>query len=235
MGDVLSELEEFIEQTRVAVHSIATATEAALATTSSPRRADLIEIQPLVAVILGEREETVHGGGFVAAPGLLEDAQWWLEWFAWDAGAVQRLVSDTDPRGAHFFDYTFMPWYAGPRDGAGPRGVVTGPYVDYLCTDDYTLTFTEAVRRSDGTFAGVAGVDVRILAVEARFLSLMRASGRLLVLVNELGRVVVSTTSRMLSGDLVDDLDLPTLFVEGDERLTRIADSELGLLDLGSR
>ena len=235
MGDVLAELEDFIEQTRASVHSLATVTEGALATTVSPRRADLIEIEPLVTMVLGEREEIVHGGGFVAAPHLLDDAPWWLEWFAWDAGGIQRLVSDTDPGGAHFFDYTFMPWYAGPREQTGSGGVVTGPYVDYLCTDDYTLTFTEGVWLIDGTFAGVAGVDVRILAVEQRFLSLMRASGRLLVLVNELGRVAVSTTSRVLSGDLVEDLDVPTLFAEGDQRLTRIAGSELGLLDLGPR
>ena len=112
---------------------------------------------------------------------------------------------------------------------------MTGPYVDYLCTDDYTLTFTEAVRRQDGSFAGVAGVDVRILAVEQRFLAELRGSGRVLVLVNELGRVALSTTARMLSGDLVDGLDVPTLFATGDQRLTRIAGSELGLLDLGPR
>ena len=235
MGDVLSELQEFVEATRGVVHDLAATTGAALSTTAQPRRADLMEIEPLVATILGEREETVHGGGFVAAPGLLDDAPWWLEWFAWDAGAVQRLVSETDPSGAYFFDYTFMPWYAGPRDRTPPARAVTGPYVDYLCTDDYTLTFTEAVRRQDGSFAGVAGVDVRVLAVEQRFLAELRASGRLLVLVNELGRVVVSTGARLLSGDLVDELDVPTLFGAGDQRLTRIAGSELGLLDLGPR
>ena len=235
MADVLSELEEFVEATRGVVHDIAVTTAAALSTTAQPRRADLMELEPLVALILGDREQTIHGGGFVAAPGLLDDAPWWLEWFAWDAGSVQRLVSQTDPSGAHFFDYTFMPWYAGPRDRPPPAQAVTGPYVDYLCTDDYTLTFTEAVRRQDGSFAGVAGVDVRVLAVEQRFLADLRASGRLLVLLNELGRVVVSTSARLLSGDLVDELDVPGLFETGDPRLTRIAGSELGLLDLGLR
>ena len=62
--------------------------------------------------------------------------------------------------------------------------MVTGPYVDYLCTDDYTLTFTGPVCRPDGGFAGVAGVDVRVAAVEQRFLGLLRASPRTLVLVN---------------------------------------------------
>lgn len=235
MADVAAQLDDFVEGTRQVVHRIAAATVAALSRTERPRRADLVELAPLVATILGEREETVHGGGFVAAPGLLVDAPWWLEWFAWDAGVVQRLVSETDPSGAHFFDYTLMPWYAGPRDLPPPAQVVTGPYVDYLCTDDYTLTFTEAVRRPDGSFAGVAGVDVRVLSVEQLFLAELRASGRILALVNQLGRVVVSTSARMLSGDLVDELDVPSLFDEDDPRLTRIAGSELGLLDLGPR
>lgn len=235
MDEVLSRLEEFVENTRAAVHDIATTTAGALATTPQPRRADLRGIEPLVTMILGEREETVHGAGFVAAPGLLVDAPWWLEWFAWDAGVVQRLVTETDPSGVHFFDYTQMPWYDGPRVQPPPARAVTGPYVDYLCTDDYTLTFTEAVHRPDASFAGVAGVDVRILAVERRFLAELRASGRVLVLVNELGRVAVSTTARLLSGDLVEGVDVPALFETGDARLTRIAGSELGLLDLGPR
>ena len=33
---------------------------------------------------------------------------------------------------------------------------ITGPYVDYLCTDQYTLTFT-APLVVDGRFLGVAG------------------------------------------------------------------------------
>ncbi len=234
-ADVVTGLEGFVRDTRAAADQIAAATEAALEARTESRRSDLAVLEAVVADLLGEREEVLHGGGFVAAPGLLVDAPWWLEWFAWDAATVQRLVSETDPDGAHFFDYTLMPWFAVPRDRDAPDGVVTGPYVDYLCTDDYTLTFTTAVRHSGGSFAGVAGVDVRVSSVEQRFLADLRATRRLLALVNELGRVVLSSSSRLLSGDLVDDVDVPELFAGGDDRLTRIAGSELGLLDLGSR
>ena len=64
--------------------------------------------EPLV-VEAGSREAMVHGACFVAAPHVLEDAPRRLWWFAWDAGTWQRLVTDNDPRGAHFFDYTLMP------------------------------------------------------------------------------------------------------------------------------
>lgn len=225
----------FVRSTRDVVDRIARTTEAAFAEHAEPRTADLRPVETLVTSALGEREELLHGGGYVAAPGVLADAPWWLEWFAWDTDSVQRLVAETDPAGAHFFDYTLMPWFSGPRDRDAPDGVVTGPYVDYLCTDDYTLTFTRAVRRPDGSFAGVAGVDVRVSAVEQLFLADLRATGKTVALVNNLGRVVVSSTSRLLSGDLVDDVDVPAMLSSGDVRLTRIAGSELGLLDLGTR
>lgn len=153
---------------------------------------------------------------------------------------MQRLVTDTDPAGAHFFDYTLMPWYAGPagaRTGA-PGRTIAGPYVDYLCTDDYTMTFTEAVWRDvDGvsTFAGVAGVDVRVMAVEAMFLPVLRASNRHLVVLNRFGRVVVSNTARWLSGDLCDEVDAAAGFAGADPRVRVVADSELAMVDLGVR
>lgn len=233
--DVSSGLDDLVEGMRSATGRIATTVETALAAYDPTRRADLDDVEKVVRDLLGEREVLVHGGGFVSAPDVLADAPWWLEWFAWDAGSVQRLVSETDPAGAHFFDYTLMPWYAGPRDREAPDGVVTGPYVDYLCTDDYTLTFTRAVRRPDGSFAGVAGVDVRVSAVEQHVLPGLRATGRLLALVNDRGRVVVSTSATLLSGDLVDDVDVPGLLAAGDPRLAPVAGSELALLDLGAR
>ena len=233
MSEVLDALADFVTDTRSVVDRIAATTERQLAGSTPPSRADLTSTEPLVLEALGSRELMLHGAGFVAAPHLLADAPWWLEWFAWDAGTVQRLVTDNDPRGAHFFDYTLMPWFTGPRDGDG--AVVTGPYVDYLCTDDYTLTFTCPVSRPDGGFAGVAGVDVRVAAVEQRFLGLLRASQQTLVLVNRMGRVVVSNSARMLSGDLVPGVDVPALAAAEDPRLTWVAGSELGLLDLGPR
>ena len=233
--DVTPGLTDLVEGMRSATGRIAAAVESGLAAYDPARRGDLADVEAVVRDLLGDREELVHGGGFVSAPDVLADAPWWLEWFAWDAGSVQRLVSETDPAGAHFFDYTLMPWYAGPRDREAPDGVVTGPYVDYLCTDDYTLTFTRAVRRPDGSFAGVAGVDVRVSAVEQHVLPALRATGRVLALVNDLGRVVVSTSATLLSGGLVDDVDVPALLADGDPRIAPVAGSELALLDLGAR
>jgi len=241
-AEMVASLGAFVEETRKAVTRIAEATARALAD-GPARRNSLGEIEPLVRSLLGTDHGPggmLHGAGFVAAPGLLEDAAWWLEWFAWapqgSRPSVERLVPETDPAGAHFFDYTLMPWYADARDDRAP--VITGPYVDYLCTDDYTLTFTEAVivpGLGDEGFAGVAGADVRVLAVEEAFLGALRTSDRLLAVVNELGRVVLSNSPRLLSGNLVEEVDVPRLFAAGDPSLHVVAGSELGLLDLGAR
>lgn len=228
MGDqtLMRDLEAFVGGVREVVDQLAGVVAEGLADTA--QRSALVAVEPLVREILGS-QPMIHGAGFVAAPDVLSDAPWWLEWFAWDGGRIQRLVTDTDPEGPHFFDYTLMPWYADPlAAGAAAPGaqVVTGPYVDYLCTDDYTLTFTQAIWTPQG-FAGVAGADVRVRAVEEAFLGALRASARLLVVANRLGRIVVSNSARLLSGDL---LDLPAGVTP-----RPVAGSELALVDLGPR
>jgi hypothetical protein len=241
LREVLEDLERFVVDTHATVSAIADVTAASLAAGveagERARRTRLGAVEPLVRKELDRSPSMLQGAGFVAAPNLLDDAAWWLEWFAWTpapTSTVERLLPETDPAGAHFFDYTLMPWYAGPREGRAQ--VITGPYVDYLCTDDYTLTFTEAVIVPGlGGFVGVSGADVRVMAVEEAFLARLRASGRLLAIVNDLGRVVVSNSAKLLSGNLVGTVDVPALFADGDPRLHPVAGSELGLLDLGPR
>jgi hypothetical protein len=165
----------------------------------------------------------------VAAPALLADAPWCLEWFARGAqGRPERLVTDTDPEGEGFYDYTVLPWWTVPAETGRPH--VTGPYVDYVCTEDYTLTFTRPVL-TGGRFVGVAGADVRVASVEEVLLPLLRRSGRL-VLVNSFGRVVVSSSARHLGGSLVRDPDVATAWTREPvvTWLTRIGDLPLGLV-----
>ena len=62
-----------------------------------------------------------------------------------------------------FRDYTHLPWYAVPRETGSAH--ITGPYIDYLCTDQQTLTLTRPVRRG-GEFAGVVGFDLLVRTFE---------------------------------------------------------------------
>ncbi|MEV7431403.1 cache domain-containing protein [Nocardioides sp. NPDC092400] len=205
---------------------IAAAVQPALEARPAPRRSDLTGVEALVGPVLADLDQPEQGAGFVAAVGLLEDAPWWLEWFARDPdGRVQRLVTHSDPDGIGFYDYESLPWYVVPRD-SGHRHV-TGPYVDYLCTEEYTLTFSTPVH-AGGRFVGVAGADIAVKHVEEHLLPALCAAGTRLAVVNGDGRILSSNSGRHVCGDLLEtDPGSPV-------RATRAIDGlPLSVVDLG--
>ncbi|MFI5729034.1 cache domain-containing protein [Kribbella sp. NPDC051587] len=176
------------------------ATAAAAFTKQPVRRSDLKGIASLVKPAIDAPGSPIAGAGFVVAVDALADSRWWLEWFMRNNGAAERLLVDTDPRGDNFYDYESLPWYDVPRT-TGQRHI-TGPYVDYLCTEDYTLTFTVPVFAGT-TFVGVAGADVRVFTFEKAVLPCLRAIHRTVAVVNDQGRVVLSNSARHVSGTLL--------------------------------
>lgn len=167
------------------------------------RRADLAATSDLVLAALARPGALVQGAGVVLEHRALTDAEWWLEWFVDADGRPQRLQISTDPSGVSSYEYEHLPWFAGPR--ATGRRHLTGPYVDYLCTEDYTLTFTAPVE-VDSAFLGVAGADVRVSMLERRLLPSLRAAQTRLAVVNTHGRIVASNRGRDTCGELIDDL-----------------------------
>jgi hypothetical protein len=190
-------------------------------------------IEHQVADMLCRAGDRVVGAGFVAASGVLRDAPYWLEW--WTAAGpparrrTQRLVVQVDPSADDFRDYTALPWFRAPQR-SGERHV-TGPYVDYLCTDEYTLTFTAPVQHAD-RFLGVVGADVEVRWVEDQLSDLLRATGLPITVVNASGRVLTSTSGALTTGDLVREI--PAWWGGGEDtpggRLLRCAGLPLGLL-----
>lgn len=190
-------------------------------------------IEHRVATLLRGAGAGLVGAGFVAAPGALRDVSHWLEW--WTAGGprgrrwTERLVVQVDAAADDFRDYTTLPWFRVPeRTG---RRHLTGPYVDYLCTDEYTLTFTAPVQHR-GTFLGVVGADVVVRWVEDLLREPLLAVAAPVTVVNAAGRVLTSTVASLTAGDLVRDV--PARWDGGDEasggRLLRCAGLPLGLL-----
>ncbi|MEU6594065.1 hypothetical protein ABZ923_33460 [Streptomyces sp. NPDC046881] len=164
-----------------------------------PASRDLAALRPGLHLRL-RHEELVSGVGFVAAPGLLADVPAWLEWWQTGAdGAVRPLLLDLDPGRSAYSDYTHWDWFALPRDTG--RRAVAGPYVDYLCSDEYSLTLSQPVR-IHGRFAGVAAADVYLRHFEAAVLPLLRGLSRPARLVNARGRVAASTDPAHLAGSL---------------------------------
>jgi hypothetical protein len=171
-----------------------------------PRRGDLA-IEEQCLRLLADPERKVAGAGLVLAPDVLADAPYWLEWWTSNPDASprvpRRLAAETDPRAVGFRDYTHLPWYAVPLTTGAAH--VTGPYVDYLCTDQHTLTFTRPVWR-EGVFAGVVGLDLLVRTFEERmFGPLERVDGSCAV-INATGRVVTSSDLQWVTGDLIRGL-----------------------------
>ncbi|MFJ3304153.1 cache domain-containing protein [Streptomyces sp. NPDC086549] len=164
-----------------------------------PASVDLAALRPGLHLRL-TRQELVSGAGFVAAPGLLTDVPAWLEWWQTDSeGDVRPLLLDLDPNQSAYSDYTHWDWFALPRDTG--RRAVAGPYVDYLCSDEYSLTLSAPVTVA-GRFVGVAAADVYLRHFETAALPLLRELPGPAHLVNARGRVAASADPSHLAGSL---------------------------------
>lgn len=189
---VAAELERLCATVFEPLLLMAEAVAAALPAGRRPRLADLAAIRPLVLAQLRRPDDLVAGSGLIADPALLADAPWHLAWWTRGPGrriAPLRVVSD--PAHDGFRDYTVLEWWTVPHRTGRPH--ITGPYVDYLCTDAYTLTFTVPVHRAGSSPAAVVGSDVYVARVERLLLPVLRHCGRPATVVNRAGRVVVST------------------------------------------
>ena len=153
----------------------------------------LTTAQPLAYALL--EDPRVLGAGFVTAPGLLTDQAHLLAW--WQGEAKEPIsASAALERSA---DYSRQEWFRTPLRTS--RLHVTGPYIDYVCTDELVLTTTVPVTL-DGEALGVMGADVLAETLEAEMLSAFRGAGA--TLVNHHDRVVLSGHPRTFAGDAFD-------------------------------
>ncbi len=179
-------------------------------------------VETIVVPEFSRDESFTIGAGFVAAPGLIEDAPWHLAWWLGDLNtfgvgsatpSIRRLDAVEDPAAESFRDYTTLEWWRVPNETG--RRHITGPYVDYLCTDEYTLTLTEPVYRGLERI-GVVGADLYVEDLENVLLPDLRGVGRPTTLVNAHSRVVLSTDVHLPTGALLRLDGLPEVLRGGD-------------------
>lgn len=172
---------------------------------------DLVEEHALH--LLEKTEDGVYGAGFIATVDLLTDAASHLSW--WQGPERRKLVfpAESVKQG---IDYRELDWFRIPMTTGRPH--VAGPYVDYLCSDEYTMTAAWPVL-VDGVFVGVAGLDVLIDTIERRLTPPLEALGTPLLLVNSVNRVLVSTDVRFSAGDVLRPERVEILERRGSERV----------------
>lgn len=207
VSDLLEGVFDAVAETRADVAALLTAAgaDAGAVDGRRPVSGDLAALRPGLHDRL-RRLAAVSGMGFVAAPDLLADVPAWVEWWQTGAdGAVRPLLLDLDPEHSAYSDYTHWEWYGHPRDTG--RRAVAGPYVDYLCSDEYGLTLSVPVTVGE-RFAGVAGADVYLSRLEAELMPAVQCLHGPAYLVNSRGRIALSTDPGHLAGSLLKGPDL---------------------------
>ena len=144
--------------------------------------------------ILGQTDVPIYGAGFCAAETVLPQGNP-LAW--WQGPDKQPLASSTFGVGPGAVDLRRLEWYRTPEMTG--RAVVAGPFVDYLCSNQVTLTSAIPVS-VDGAFAGVLCVDVLVSTLEDSFLPKLQSNNRVTVM-NTNRRVVISTDVAVFTGD----------------------------------
>lgn len=167
-------------------------------TTKGPMTgAQLVSLtQPDAHEMLSNTDRPLYGAGFCATEAVVSVGNP-LAW--WQGPDRALLASSTFGPGNAAIDLERLEWFRVPA-ATGERHVA-GPFVDYLCSNEVTLTASMPVFMDDA-FVGVACADVLAADLEAEMLPLISRLGDAL-LVNTRGRVVVSGWAGYDTGDLV--------------------------------
>jgi hypothetical protein len=204
VGELFDSVYARIEEWRAAIEAYTTAHGGTVSRSGIDRL-----VEKNVMDHLGTHRLPIIGAGFVATPGFVADAHWHLAWWLGDANtfgigrdrpSIRRLDTVEDPTSERFRDYTTLEWWRIPQRTG--RRHITGPYVDYLCTDEYTLTLTVPAF-SGGQMIGVAGADLYVKDVERALLPPLRGVGPDATLVNASGRVLASTNAHVATGSVM--------------------------------
>lgn len=190
-----------VERVFACVTDLHDAALAALGTGEQAAQAGAADLEERARELLAAPGQLAVGLGLVAAPRPDRDIRllWWQS--DPDSGRVAALRPDLRPASLDFYDYTSTEWFDVPRR-SGRRHVV-GPYVDVHGTGRYLLTLTGPLFAGD-EFLGVIGADVPVSRFESHLLRALGPDTDAVVVLNDEGRVVLSTSPRWLVGNLLD-------------------------------
>ena len=147
-------------------------------------------------------QPATDGVGLIFQRELVDPSSPALEWWIRDGEQFHRQEFDNDPSSPRFYDYEQLEWFRGGF-GAEAR-TIAGPYIDYLGVDEYITTWTIPLIVGLET-VGVVGMDLKVDTLEKCLIPILRkAPNSRAALVNEGGRVIVSTIGPYGSGALIE-------------------------------
>lgn len=156
-------------------------------------------IRPVVEELVQLPGGYAAGAGFIANAGLLGPGRSYIAW--WQGPDLEHVDALANFSPNSISRYVKAEWFRIPVETG--RAHVTGPYVDFLCTDEYVLTFTHPVfTRPDGPVAGIVGIDVTVQRLERGAMAALRRLGGRATLANADGRAIVSAAYDIDAGDL---------------------------------
>jgi hypothetical protein len=166
-------------------------------------------LRSLVVPVLALENPLLIGAGLIAAPGSVQGRHvhfaWWLgpldpNPLRGSSSEPSRLDLSTRGYADYLRDFRTLEWYSIPESTNQTH--ITGPYVDHLCTCDYILTLTMPAE-IDGAMVGVVGADIQVKRLEGELLPLFYGLEEPIALVNQVGRVIVSTDPRLAVGSIL--------------------------------
>lgn len=142
--------------------------------------------------ILDAADRPLYGAGYCASDRVVSEGNP-LAW--WQGDDRTLLASSTFGPGQAAIDLVRLEWYRIPQATAERH--IAGPFVDYLCSNEITVTSSLPVTVHD-EFVGVVCADVLVASLET---ALLPGLGPGVALVNASGRVVISNDPDYETGD----------------------------------
>lgn len=144
--------------------------------------------------VLESTNRPLYGAGFCGTDAVVSEGNP-LAW--WQGPERSLLASSTFGPGQAAIDLQRLEWFRVPAQTLERH--IAGPFVDYLCSNEITLTASIPVMLED-QFVGVLCADVLVASLENLLMPLLaRLDGA--VVVNSNGRVVVSVHPEYETGD----------------------------------
>lgn len=179
---------------------------------SVPAADDIDDLDPSLVDALGADPGARAGIGFVFAPGAVRGRTRMLHWY-WqtDSQPPARLRANVDPNEPEFYDYTMAGWYRQPYTRS--KANLTGPYVDYICSNEYVFTMAVPILVGD-FFVGLAAADLRAAQIERALTEHLALADSPLVIANDEGRIIASNVGGAVPGAKIGAVRLPLAAAE---------------------